>query len=161
MCLSPLFRLQWKFIFFKVLNRQKTVFKQVSETKYQTSTRSLNNKQKNIQLLKAILQQATDTFLLDVQTCINYFLVDLIHNGHISAVEYLLNLSVALRLWFGDVMCLAVTVAYSSSCHARSLSSTAHPMPSLMPLHAPCCKLWQHNDFNIHSDQEMENGRRN
>lgn len=139
----------------------KTVFKQVSEIKYQASTGSLNNKQKNIQLLRAILQQATDTLLPDVQIYINYFLFNLIHNGHISAVEYLLNLSVALRLWFSDVMCLAVTVAYSSSCHALSLSSTAHPMPGLMPLYAPRCKLWQHNYFNIHSDQEMENGRRN
>lgn len=83
------------------------------------------------------------------------------HNEPISAAEYLLHLSVALRLWFCDVMWLAVTVAYSSSCHAFSLSSAAHPMPGLMPLGTPCCKLWQHSYFNIHSDQEMENGRRN
>jgi len=94
-------------------------------------------------LLRAVLQQAPGTLLLDVQICINYFLFDLIHNGHISAVEYLLNLSVALRLWLGDVMCLAVTVAYSSSCHALSLSSTAHPMPSLM-LQVVAAQLFQH-----------------
>lgn len=144
-----------------MLNGQKTLFKQVSETKYQTSIGILNNKQKNIQLLRAIVQQATDTFLPDVQIWINYFLYNLIHNEPISAAEYLLHLSVALRLWFCDVMWLAVTVAYSSSCHALSLSSAAHPMPGLMPLGTPCCKLWQHSYFNIHSDQEMENGRRN
>lgn len=150
------------FFFFKHVKKSEDgPLNKFQKPNIKTSTGSLNNKQKNIQLLRAILRQPTDTLLPDVQICINYFLFNLIHNGHISAVEYLLNLSVALRLRFGDVMCLAGTVAYSSSCHALSLSSAAHPMPGLMPLHAPCCKLWQHNYFNIRSDQEMENGRRN
>lgn len=110
-----------------MLNIQKTAFKQVSENKHQTSTGSLDNKQKNIQLFRAILQKATGTLLLDVQIRVNYFLFSLIHNGHISADEYLLNLSVALRLWFSDALCLAV--ASSSSCHALSLYCPPHARP--------------------------------
>lgn len=144
---------------FNVLNSWKTVFKQVLKA--------------SIELPLEVWTISSKTFNCKEQCCCklqtpsNWMskpaltIFCLIHNGLISAVEYLLNISVALRLWFCDVMCLVVTVAYSSSCHALSLSSTAHFMPSLMPPCALCCKLWQHNYFNIHSDQEMENGRRN
>lgn len=138
-----------KKLYFKVLNSQKTLFKQVPENKYQTSIGILNNKQKNTQLLRAIPQQTTDTLLPDVQICINYFLHNLIHNGRISTAEYLLNLSVALRLWFCDVFGSNSGLQQFLS---GSLPSAAHPMPSLMPLGAPCCKLWQNCYFNIHSD---------
>lgn len=91
-------------------------------------------KQKNILFLGAILQQAIDTLWLDIQTCTTCFLIN---DGHVSPAGYLPDLSVALKLRFSDVACLAVPVAYSTSCHALSLSFTAHPMLSLLSLHAP------------------------
>lgn len=116
-----------KKLYFKVLNSQKTLFKQVPENKYQTSIGILNNKQKNTQLLRAIPQQTTDTLLPDVQICINYFLHNLIHNGRISTAEYLLNLSVALRLWFCDVFGSNSGLQQFLS---GSLPSAAHPCPA-------------------------------
>lgn len=81
----------------------------------------------------------------------------LINDGHISPAGCLPDLSVALKLCFGDVACLAVPTAYSTSWHALSL--LLHCPPHAIA--RSCCKLWQHNYFNIHSDQEMKDGRRN